>query len=114
MIDVVQGLDYLHSYGVTHRSLTSVSHNVLTSRASGAVLIQFVKQIVLVNAAGRACLSDIGFTTFLSSEELEAINDESSTPYFPRWTAPEALKDGKFSVKADIFSFGFVAAEVRL
>ena len=112
-MDVVQGLDYLHSYGVTHRSLTSVSR-VLTSWASGVVLIQFVKQIILVNAAGRACLSDIGFTTSPSSEELEAISAENSTPYFPRWTAPEVLKDGKFSVKADIFSFGFVAAEVRL
>ena len=70
-----------------------------------------IKQNVLVNAAGRACLSDIGFTT-LAHDELKSDGAESSTRS-SRWTAPEVSKDSEFSKQSDVFSFGFVAVEVR-
>ena len=73
--------------------------------------MKLIKQNVLVNAAGRACLSDIGFITSIYNEELTTDDVESST-YCPRWTAPEIFKDGNFSKQSDVFSFGFVAVEV--
>ena len=76
-----------------------------------AILTKFVKQNVLVNGVGRACLSDMGLTTFVHNEELEVDNAESNT-HAPQWAAPEVFKNGKFSKQSDIFSFGFVAAEV--
>jgi len=73
--------------------------------------MKLVKQNILVNAAGRACLSDIGFTT-THDGAMDMDDTESEVHY--RWRAPEVLKDGQFSKQSDIFSFGFVAAEVRL
>ena len=83
----------------------------LNSATRDIVLMKLVKQNILVNAAGRACLSDIGFTTSTHDEVLDE-DDAESSDY--RWRAPEVLKDGRFSKQSDIFSFGFVAAEVRL
>ena len=71
------------------------------------VLMKLMKENVLVNAAGRACLSGIDFT----NEESEAASTERSARGSP-WIAPEVFKNDKFSKQSDIFSFGFVAAEV--
>lgn len=65
------------------------------------------KQNVLVNAAGRACLSGIDFT----NEELKADSTESSA-HGSSWIAPELFENGNFSKQSDVFSLGFVAAEV--
>jgi len=73
--------------------------------------MKLVKQNILVNAAGRACLSDIGFTT---THDGAMDMDDTECEVHYRWRAPEVLKDGRFSKQSDIFSFGFVAAEVRL
>lgn len=108
---MVQGLHYLHSYEVIHQNLKPVSH-VVGSATRDIVLIKLVKENILVNAAGRAQLSDIGFITSTHDEALDVDNTESSVYY--RWRAPEVLKDGRFSKQSDIFSFGFVAAEVCL
>jgi len=66
-----------------------------------------IKRNVLVNAAGRACLSHIGF----AAEKLEA-DGTGGDASIPQWTAPEIFKNGKFSKPSDVFSFAFVAAEV--
>ena len=84
----------------------------LNSAACGMVLTKLLKQNVLVNAAGCACLSDIGFTTFVRDEEL-GVGDAGNIAHTSQWTAPEVFKNGKFSKQSDVFSFGFVAAEVR-
>ena len=110
-MDVARGLDYLHSYGVIHRGLMSVSH-VFNPAARNVILTKLVKQNVVVNTAGRACLSaDIGSTPFIHSEELQTDSTDGTTRG-PRWTALEVLEIGKFSKQSDVFSFGFVAAEV--
>ena len=64
-----------------------------------------------MNDAGRACLSNIGFTTFTDTEESDE-DDTESCADGSRWMAPEVLTNGKFSKRSDVFSFGFVAAEV--
>lgn len=73
----------------------------------GVALIILVKQSVLINAAGRACLSDVGFT----SKNLEAGSIDGPA-CGSRWAAPEVFINGEFSEQSDMFSFGFVAAEV--
>ena len=73
--------------------------------------MKLVKENVLVNAAGHACLSDIGFATFAHNGESEPDDTESGT-HSSRWTAPEVSKNSEFSKQSDVFSFGFVAVEV--
>lgn len=79
--------------------------------ARDTTLTKLVKQNVVVNIAGRACLSDVGFAAFAHNEESQTNGPDNSTQG-PRWTAPEVLEIGQFSKQTDVFSFGFVAAEV--
>ena len=78
----------------------------------GTVLMNLVKRNVLVDSAGRARLSDIGFATFAHKKEPKTGVTGCST-HGSRWTAPEVSKDSEFSKQSDVFSLGFVAAEVR-
>lgn len=79
--------------------------------ARDVILMKPMKQHVLVNTADSACLSVIGFATLARGEESQTDDTESSSHGF-RWAAPEVLENGKFSEQSDVFSFGFVAAEV--
>ena len=74
-------------------------------------LTKFVKQNVLVNAAGCACLSDMGFAAPMCDEELE-VGSANKLTRASQWTAPEVFKNGQFSKQSDVFSLGFVAVEV--
>ena len=85
---------------------------VLNSARRGLILMELAKENILVNAAGHACLSDIGFATLAHNGELKPDETESGTPS-SRWTAPEVSKNSEFSKQSDVFSFGFVAVEVR-
>ena len=80
--------------------------------ARGTALINLVKQNVLVDYAGHVRLSDIGFTPFVHDEESETDANGCST-HDPRWTASEVSRNGEYSKQSDVFSFGFVATEVR-
>ena len=82
------------------------------SAACNAVLMNLVKETVLVNSASRACISDIGFAAFAHNEEPDTDATRCSI-CSSRWTAPEVSKNGEFSKQSDVFSFGFVAVEVR-
>lgn len=73
-------------------------------------LIENFKENVLVNGAGRACLSDIGFDT--AHDEEFNTDDTETDVYHSRWEAPEVFENKEFSEQSDVFSFGFVAAEV--
>jgi len=111
LIDVAQGLEYLHSYGVIHRNLKPVSP-YLDSIICRALLTEFVKQNILVNTVGCACLSDVGFATTARNRELESSSNRADT-HASRRLAPEIIKNGESSRQSDMFSYGFVAAEVR-
>ena len=65
-----------------------------------------------MNAAGYACLSDIGFATIARDEESESSPNKVGL-HASRRLAPEIITNGERSEKSDIFSYGFVAAEVR-
>ncbi|KAG1870696.1 kinase-like domain-containing protein [Suillus subalutaceus] len=90
--DVARGLQYLHSKSIVHGDLSGNN--------------------VLVDASGKALLTDFGLSVLLSERSTQA-----SLPTKPggsaRWMAPESLGIGDeghgspvFSTTSDIYSFG--------
>ncbi|ETV90944.1 TKL protein kinase [Aphanomyces invadans] len=84
--DVVDGLLYLHSMGIIHRDLKARN--------------------VLLNHKLRAKLTDFGIA--------RECTDETMTQGVGtcRWTAPEVLESGHYTVAADVYSFGMVLVEL--
>ena len=68
---------------------------------------------VLVDAAGRARITDFGLATV--TQNLDSVGSASADyGHTARWTAPEILNEqGTYSREADIFSFAMVMIEVR-
>ncbi|OQR93366.1 protein kinase [Achlya hypogyna] len=80
MYELVLGIQYLHAHAIIHRDLKS--RNVLLDSKKGTKLTDFGVARVDVQATMTA-----GVGTF-------------------RWMAPEVLMYGRYSVAADIYSFG--------
>ncbi|KAF9241786.1 kinase-like protein [Melanogaster broomeanus] len=95
--DMASGLHYLHSRNVIHGDLTGTN--------------------VLINAAGRALLSDFGLST-IHQEFLGTSYFTTSSRGNMRWAAPELFdlaSDGSpkaiINEKTDIYSFGSVTLQ---
>ncbi|KAF9789353.1 kinase-like domain-containing protein [Thelephora terrestris] len=89
--DVAKGLHYLHSCNVIHGDLKGSN--------------------ILVDSSDHARIADFGLA--MVTKNLDSVPSASHHHgYTPRWTAPEVLKDGKYSKEADIFSFAMVMYEV--
>lgn len=71
-----------------------------------------MKQNILVNNDGRACLSDIGLAAVVDHRKAEFSWDKPNA-HASRRVAPEIFKNGEISRQSDMFSYGFTAAEVR-
>ena len=72
-----------------------------------------VKENVLIDSAGHARLSDIGFAKLVPSGESR-FDWAQVGGTGCRWAAPEIFREGGFTERSDMFSYGFVAAEARL
>jgi len=84
-LDTCRGMAYLESKSIIHRDLAA--RNVLISEKDSAKVSDF----------GLAIQDD----TFLDSGKLPV-----------KWTAPEALKEHKFTSKSDMWSFGVLLWEI--
>lgn len=67
-----------------------------------------VKESILIDSANNARLSDIGFAKLVPIGESRFVGAEGC-----RWTAPEIFQSGEFTKSSDVFSYGFIAAEVN-
>ena len=108
--DVAEGLNYLHYCDVIHGGLKGVC-DFFGSRF--IVILTPNQTKVLVDAAGHARITDIGFA--MTTQNLDLLRRTSiEHGDSARWTAPEILDDrGTYSKEADIFSFAMVMIEVR-
>lgn len=107
---IASGLDYLHSHGLVHGNLKQVSNH--SKRTAPVWFSPCVKENILVDSTGEACLSDIGFAKLVSTGE-SGFGWADASAGGCRWAAPEIFQTGKLSKESDVFSYGFVAAEVR-
>ncbi|KAG6609222.1 TKL protein kinase [Phytophthora cinnamomi] len=87
MLDIARGLQFLHSFGMIHRDLKSLN--------------------LLMTAEGRVKLADFG---------ISRVNDQSDLMTGCcgtfQWMAPEVLTSQKYSLSADVYSFGVIVWEI--
>lgn len=74
--------------------------------------LKLVKQNILLDSESNVRLSDIGFAKLTPTGESEfdwaRVGAEGC-----RWAAPEIFQKGEFTKQSDVFSYGFIAAEVH-
>ena len=88
MVDVANGLHYLHTKRVVHFDLKSAN--------------------ILLSKAGTAKLADIGMARVLNKSYLSVISGLGTFA----WSAPEVLAGKRCTEKADIYSWGVVLWEI--
>jgi serine/threonine protein kinase len=99
LMDVVGGIEYLHSLDIIHGNLKADN--------------------ILIDSSGRARIS--GFGRACAATDVEAIKDWTTLLATWRWMAPEVLLPDTVvassrgpSKASDIYAFGMVALEVRI
>ena len=108
---VARGLEYLHSLGVVHGDVTPVGTSFYLAK-DGTVLTT-VKQNILVNAKGDACLTDFGLSIVTHDGTSPWGMERRARGHSPICVAPETLREGKLSNEADMYCFSLAAIEVR-
>ena len=108
LLDVAEGLAYLHVKHTIHGDLKGVSNS---PGSSSAVLIFLYQSNVLINRRGRARLTDFGLTSVVRG--LKSVRVPELRGGTLRWAAPEVIRgESSGTQKADIYSFGMVVIEV--
>jgi len=107
--DVAEGLNYLHSCNLIHGDLKGVRDYSVSLFVTIMIPVQ---STVLVDAAGRARITDFGLVMVCQNSELvRSASDEHECS--ARWIAPEILDGrGTYSKESDVFSFAMVTIEV--
>ncbi|KAF9785472.1 kinase-like domain-containing protein [Thelephora terrestris] len=92
LLDVAEGLEYLHANHTSHGDLKGSN--------------------ILVDSSGHARLTDFGFASVVL--ELSSVLGTNAPEYTSRWAAPEVLRSGDVgnTQEADVFAFGMVVVEV--
>ena len=108
LLDVAEGLNYLHANYTIHGDLKGVGTFPLSFLSLLTILDQ---PNILVDRGGRALLADFGLASIVYG--MNSVHATKSQGYTVRWAAPEILKRAdKITREADIFAFGMVVIEV--
>ena len=108
LLDVAEGLAYLHTKHTVHGDLKGVS---ASSGLRSVVLISFYQSNVLISRRGRARLTDFGFTSVVRGLNSVLVPELQGCTL--RWAAPEVIRgEGGGTQEADIYSFAMVVIEV--
>ena len=87
ILQVLEGLNFLHEQGVVHRDIKGAN--------------------ILISTGGQVKLADFGVST---SQQAEALyNTVIGTPH---WMAPELISGAGYDAHADIWSVGILALEL--
>lgn len=107
LIDVAEGLRYLHHREVIHGDLKGVGFPL--SLAFCVLFTGTLQPNILVDGSGRARITDFG----LSRSQETTFQTTVSYGHTARWTAPEILGgSGTASKEGDVFAFAMVMVEV--
>ncbi|XP_051887383.1 tyrosine-protein kinase SRK3-like [Pristis pectinata] len=88
IVQVAEGMSYLESHNYIHRDLAARN--------------------ILVGDNHTCKIADFGLARFIKDDTY--VSQSTTIPY--KWTAPEAIEHGYFSVKSDVWSFGILLYEV--
>ena len=88
MIQVLEGLDYLHHNSLVHGNLKAAN--------------------ILMTQSGEVKLSDFGISLYM--REIEHV--DMGVSCVPNWAAPEVIELSPVSTKSDIWSLGCTVIEL--
>jgi serine/threonine protein kinase len=100
LLEIAQGLGYLHSLNIIHGDLRGTN--------------------ILISDDGHACLSDFGLaTTFSEADSTAAMTSSSNRAGSARWFAPELIEPKSFgcerfvrTTSSDVYAYARVCLEV--